>query len=266
MADSSIKVVIDTTDALNLGTPDSTRTVMQPLRNWLKALIGGSKRANSVSIWADGAKPVRASGTFAYATSSGTVGIVINGVTITVTWASSDIASMTATVAAINASTNALVQYLVTACNFAGTATLTSVGTTNKVSIFGYDFTAVAGGVLAPDQFDQSGTDTADAASLAAQINLRPGLNRLVVATSSSNVVTIRQVSGTTKGGAIASAASTIVCVDNAAVATGMITCLHPGTIGNAITTAATGTNVTASGARLISGAGGNVTPIVFDA
>jgi phage tail sheath gpL-like len=69
---------------------------------------------------------VAASGTITMASSSGTVGAVVNGVTITVTWATSDTASSAALAAAINASANALVSGIVTATSAAGVTTITA--------------------------------------------------------------------------------------------------------------------------------------------
>lgn len=69
----------------------------------------------------------QATGTLTLASGSGTVGVTINGVAVTVTWATSDTASATALAAAINASGNALVSKHVTATSAAGVVTLTAI-------------------------------------------------------------------------------------------------------------------------------------------
>src|SRR5512132_355440 len=69
----------------------------------------------------------QATGTVTLSSGSGTVGATINGVSVTVTWATSDTASATALAAAINASSNALVNKHVTATSAAGVVTLTAL-------------------------------------------------------------------------------------------------------------------------------------------
>jgi phage tail sheath gpL-like len=69
----------------------------------------------------------QATGTLTISSGSGTVGGSINGVSVTVTWGTSDTATATALAAAINASSNALVNKHVTASAAAGVVTLTAL-------------------------------------------------------------------------------------------------------------------------------------------
>lgn len=101
------------------------RRTLEELAMHFEALAGGT-RQGSVSILTNGGTGVAASGTITMATSSGTVGAVINGVTVSVTWATSDTASSAALAAAINASVNPLVQPFVSATSALGVTTITA--------------------------------------------------------------------------------------------------------------------------------------------
>lgn len=105
-----------------------------------------------------------------------------------------------------------------------GTFTLASVAVDDTVVIGGVTLTAKA----APaneSQFSQAGTNTQDAASLAAVINAHSVLGLVVSATSASDVVTV--------------------------------TAKVPGLIGNQIPISETGSTITASGSFLTGGTGG---------
>jgi phage tail sheath gpL-like len=102
------------------------RRTLEELAMHFEALAGGS-RQGSVSILTNGgSNGTAATGTITMASSSGTVGAIINGVTVSVTWATSDTASSAALAAAINASVNALVQPFVSATSALGVTTLTA--------------------------------------------------------------------------------------------------------------------------------------------
>lgn len=218
---------------------------------------------------------------------AGAVGGIINGVTVTATYATSDTNSCGLVAAAINASTNALVQGFVTATNLTATLTLTSVVAGDAVDVCGTRFVAVSG---TPAQivsggnlckFDISGNDAADATALAAAINAAPGVSRFVSALAVSNVVRLfaRQYAFTSPAtfawpsgpgvppNSLISQASTIVA-SAASLAAGAfvgINACMPGISGNAITIALSGTGVTVlnSAARLVNGAGFNVVPVI---
>lgn len=110
----------------------------------------------------------------------------------------SDTADATALCAAILASTTLGVYGLVTACNLAATIQCTSVAAGDKVKLEGVAFTATRYATGRPGEFDVSGSDTADAAALAAAINAHGYIGRRYVATSSTDTVTVRQRVGTT--------------------------------------------------------------------
>lgn len=111
-----------------------------------------------------------------------------------------------------------------------GTVTCATALAADTVTINGVVFTAVSG-TPANQQFDISGNNDAEAASLAAAINGITGsnaalINGFVVASAAGNVVTLR--------------------------------CPHKGILGNAITLASSnGTRLAVSGARLTGGTGG---------
>lgn len=89
-----------------------------------------------------------------------------------------------------------------------GTFTLSNCAVGAIATINGVAFTAVASGANGLTQFNQGGTDTQDAASLATAINANPSLAGVVTATSALGVVTVRYVNAGTAGNAITLAAS----------------------------------------------------------
>lgn len=89
---------------------------------WLVALAGGV-REGSVTF---SSNDVAATGTLTLSSASGTVGGIINGVTVTVTASGGDTATAAALAAAINASANALVSGSVIATSALGVVTLTA--------------------------------------------------------------------------------------------------------------------------------------------
>lgn len=267
MANTSLALLLNQADALNIANPEtrSGRELLRMVINHLEGIAAGNKRADRLSLWVDGTIPQRAGATIAISgPDSGTYTSTINGVGVDATGTGVAASTATAIAAAINASTDALVQYFVQASNWAGTVALASVAAGQTVTICGYPFTAKAGGVLQDGQFDQSGNDTADAASLVTQINKRAGLRDLVFASSSSGTVTLRQWSGTASAGVI-TGPSTFTITALAATATVFVNSLLPGIAGNAVTLAASGTGATASASRLSNGTGLNVARSSFN-
>lgn len=234
--------------------------------------------------------PASASVGLAMSGGAGAVGATINGVTVTATWATSDTNSCGLAAAAINASSNALVQGLVTANNLSTLLTLVSVAAGTEIRICGTRFVATQGvpPQIASDgnvcKFDISGSDTADALALANAINAAPGVSRFIFAVVSTNTVRLfaRQwvFSGTatfawptapsTPSNFVdASAASvTVSSTSLAASAFIGIVATQPGLQGNQATIAASGTGVTVINAetRMVLGKGPNsVNQIVID-
>lgn len=129
---SSTILVVKHASRLNPGgTASPTRGKKELLRrviHFLTGAISGTKKVESFDLYADAsADPAAASGTVTIASGTGSIAAVINGVSVAVTWATSDTATATALAAAINASTNALVQYLVSATSSAGVVTITAL-------------------------------------------------------------------------------------------------------------------------------------------
>jgi phage tail sheath gpL-like len=106
-----------------------------------------------------------------------------------------------------------------------GTVTLANVSVSDTVTIGGVVFTAVASGATG-NQFNQGGTDTADAASLVTAVNANTTLDGLILASNVAGVVTF--------------------------------TALEPGELGNVVTLASSnGTRLAVSGAVLAGGTNG---------
>ena len=127
--------VIDRTAVLTLGfraehLPEQAkftldyRAVLAQVASFLEAVSAGHQ-VGSVAYVVDGGDGVAATGTVTLSSGSGTVGATINGVSVTVTWATSDTASAAALAAAINNSANALVNQHVTATSALGVVTIT---------------------------------------------------------------------------------------------------------------------------------------------
>lgn len=278
---------------LDYGTAPGSSTINRRGRELFRRyanLVTAALGANSDNEYAlaySSADPAYAVAGLAMSGGAGTVGVTLNGVAVTATYATSDTNSCGLVAAAINASSNALVAGFVTASNLTATLTLTSTVAGDFVNICGTRFTAVSG---TPPQivsggnlcnFDISGNDAADATALAAAINSAPVVSRYVSALAVSNVVRLfaRQYafSGTATfawpsgpgvpANSVISGSGTIVA-SAASLAAGAfvgINACMPGISGNTITTAASGTGVTVlnSAARLVNGAGFAVVPVI---
>ena len=208
----------------------------------------------------------RANAVWALSAASGDVVCTVNGVDLTVTYATSDIVTAGLMAAAVNASTNALVQYMVQGTHYRGTLALSSVAAGAQVAVCGYVFSAVSGTPTELGQFDISGNNAADATSLALAINKMPVLNDLVVAVASSANVFVYLL-----GDAAATAQQKLRKISSgftvtaiAAVAECAVVAYQPGTMGNCVTIAASGTgaSINGSAARLSGGIGTSVADI----
>lgn len=279
----------------DLGVSPGTSTINRRggalLRRVLSILRGAAADANSDSEYClqySATDPSVASGGVAISSGSGTVGVTINGVACTATWATSDTNSAGLVAAAINASTNALVAGLVSATNLGATITCSTVVAGDWVDVCGTRFTAAAGLPVEIhsgqnlNTFDCSTSDTATATSLAAKINAAPGVSRYVYAKSAAGVVyvfarqsvfsgtvTFSWPTGQVPTNVLTSSGSTIA-LSGAALAAGAnvgICAAAEGVAGNQCTIAASGTGVTTLGsaARLTGGTGLAVLSIVDD-
>ena len=114
-------ISINHTSPFNLGIDGTSRRRNEAVNlvlGFLRGLVSGTFKGSAMTINAGTATTAlaSASGTVTLATgSSGTYTATINGVAVTVTYASSLSNTATLLAAAINASTNALVQYFVQA-------------------------------------------------------------------------------------------------------------------------------------------------------
>lgn len=273
---ATLNLTVKTRKPVDLGVTPGTSTLnrgnRQLFRRAFNAVYAQISEGMDFTLGYTSANPGYANAIGLVSSGSGAVGATINGVTVTDTWATSDTVAAGLIAAAINASTNALVQGFVVASNLRMTLTLSSVAAGDYVDVCGTRFIATNGTpanvdtLSAVNTFDMSGNDTADAVALAAAINLSPGLSQYVWAQSVAAVVYVfsRNASWPSGPGVppnlVVSGASTIVASGAALAASanfGLCAC-YPGVQGNAITVAASGTGVTIlnSATRLTLGTG----------
>lgn len=194
------------------------------------------------------------------ATATGAVGAAIGhaATAVTVTYATSGVATATALAAAINANTT--VNRRVTATNLEMRLTLATVLAGTFIDICNVRFTARAGAPTAIGEFNISGSDTADALSLAQAINQHSSLALRWRAWSALGVVHVVRTTalgldvGNTAAGlkfegiTNPGSASTITVNAPLPVASAYCTILAavPGDIGDEVSMTASGTGVTA--------------------
>jgi trimeric autotransporter adhesin len=125
MARTSIIMNHTVAAALNLPTGMTGRGAISRVLNLIHGCIAGAYAgASGFSV-----SQAQATGTLTLSSASGSVGGIINGVTITVTASGGDAATATALAAAINASVDPLVQHLVRADNLDANGAATAVVT-----------------------------------------------------------------------------------------------------------------------------------------
>lgn len=284
---------------LDLGVTAGSTTINRRGHTLLRRALNAAMSALSVqggdadyTVTYTATEPANAVGAITASSVATSFAATINGVSVSVTPSGGDTASCGLLAAAINASSNALVQGFVTASNLSTTLALTSVAAGSTVTICGRTFLAVSGTVpntvsgASVATFDISGNDTADAAALAAAINSCPSTSRYVAAISTTSTVYLlaRQFNFTSPStfawpsgpgvppNTVISQASSIVAAGASMAASAVvgIVCAYPGIAGNSITLAASaggGTAATvASASRLTLGTGLNVVGIVSNA
>jgi hypothetical protein len=246
---------------------------LQAYGRWFEAVGAGVQNGDA---WVEihrgltDAKPVAATALLTAATGSGDVGAVINGITITREWATSDVVTMALVAQTINESTEALVTGLVGASSLAATIALASVLAGSYIDIKplgggSIRFTATAAATGIRGEFSIGGTNAQDATALAAAINAHPAFFGKLVATTSSATVILRQLSkSATALYTLEKSAATFTLTTMTGTAVIIVFSLHKTKLANAITFAATGTNMTASAARLAGGVGGDSASPVF--
>lgn len=290
----------------------SRRLSLTVLENLLDAIKAGAIQGGTKLDWQIGATTaVRASQTFTWAAKA-TAGKVcaINGHNFTgrASGASGDEYNRGSTAAdtaynmatAFNASTTSGIAGLFVAVAPAtaasATAKCTSVVNTNSLQVGPVLFTVKTtltstaqastyyNGTTATGEVLVGGTDGAMATNLAAAVNNHPTLRSLILASASSDTVTLTarnagsdgnklklaQVSGATITCSTATLAdghdrvgpATLDAGTTAAVVT--IYALQPGALANAVTTSTDDSGCTAGGSVLAGGAGEDVNPVVY--
>lgn len=199
---------------------------------------------------------------------TGTIGGIINGVTVTGSGAGTDTQDAAVIAAAINASSNALVQGFVRAASSYATLTLSTMTAGSLVRIrlgsgavaSEYTFTATAAATGKLGEFSIGGTDTADALALCTAINEFPVLNQTVRAESVAGVAYVYAMDDVTTNKEVSVQGSGITRTAGFAAGTRVhIECPIPGAIGNAISIALSGTGITVANTntRFVGGTGG---------
>lgn len=250
----STKIVIQARDLLGLASNQLANRgdpVMQLLINYLTGGLGGAPLIDSFIIEPDTTgDSVAGFAVVSFSSGSGTVGFIVNGRSVTETWATSDQASMTAWVTAFNADTDAAIANIVYAGGARkGNAACASVAAGDTFTLAGVTLTAVAG-TAQFRQFSKDTSDTATALSLAGAINADPVLGYFYAAYgSSADCVIYPKYTGTTAPTQLAnevmSAASTITLTQLTADPSCCIYARVPGAGSNANTIEKTGTGAT---------------------
>ena len=276
----SMEITINTRRPFG-GVRGGRRTPLE-LENWLGKCLSGEVQCDSIifsrqdtTAYGDLATAGQAVGALVLSAGAGTVGASIDGSAVTVVWATSDVASMTALCAAIRAL--ATINRKVTAANRVAQMTLASVLAGTTVQVFGITFTAQTGAPTAFNQFDRTGTDTAAATSLALAINRHPSLSGVCRAVSNAGIVYVGLLEDRPARGAggsggsgqdqitLASAATISVGVPvPIASAIGLVFAFVPGHIGECVTVVPSGTGMTyatANAGKLGGSTGGGMAP-----
>lgn len=258
----SMQIFINTRDPIGPNVWTGKEGI-QHVINFLNAVQGGQRTCDSIKFgWNDSvsidalSSLGQACGLVTMASSSGAVGVVVGGVTATVTWAASDTASSTALAAAIRALTT--VNGFVTASNLLMKATCATVLAGTTIEVGGAVFTAIANGVTPTvhGQFSIGANDTATALNLATAINRHPSCVGRYRAASIAAVLYVGLPDNRTplpidairnpltSAGATATTITLDASVPTAGVST-MLFAAQPGLCGNFVTAVASGTNVT---------------------
>ncbi|MDP2271262.1 MAG: hypothetical protein Q8K32_11060 [Archangium sp.] len=246
------------------------RATLRELANWLEKVLSGEVQCDNVVLAINDAVALgdlafagQAVGALVLSGGAGAVGATIDGTLVTAAFATSDTVTMTAVMAAIRA--NATVNRKVTAVNRIARMTLASVLVGTTVQVFGITFTAVNGAPTGFGQFDMSGSDTADALSLALAINRHPSLAGRCRAVSNVGAVYVGLLEDRAPTSEeLLSLPSAATITINAAFPTvsafGLLFAMVPGDIGNCCTVVASGTGMTyatANAGKLGGGQGG---------
>jgi len=240
-------------------------------------VVSGVERGSNFTVVGSGTDSASACTAGISASGSGAVGIVISGVALTDTWATSDTHSAGLVAAVINASTNAKIQHLFGATNLKSTLTLASVLAGTVIELAGFRFTAIAGTAAAIPQTDGdfviSGTDTQDGTSFCGAVNRHPYASKYLFALNVAGACHVFPKSAAWFTGPNApqnrvTASAATVTVGSATFAASDyygIWCKVPGKLGNNVVVAASGTGQTIenSNTYLSRGLGGDAAPVM---
>lgn len=172
----------------NLGTVVSNDKIatLKGIQSLLDKLSAGAPSVatspNTTALRCD-VNPVAPSGTVTISSGSGTITAIINGVSIAITWATSDTNSAALLAAAINASTNALVTGLVSATSALGVVTITGIGSAASKAGNAITLSATGTGATASVSRLAGGTDGT------AQVTATPASGAFVMDSASGQLI-----------------------------------------------------------------------------
>ena len=234
---------------LGIGTSGALSDV--PLANTLSKLLSapGAKGVSGLVVYTSPNEFVAANACLEFVSTSGTIGGVINGVSVTFASTGNDTDDATAMLGAIFGSVDPLVSGIIAGTNLFGSLVPTSVVAGDSFVVGGCRFVAVAQGTtnLLPGQFAIGATDADTAVNIATAIRRVGQLTFLISPTVVGSAVYIFAQDANTVY-EIFSNSSTIAALP---MSLGRLIQIHPffpGALGNCVTLAATGTGVTAVG------------------
>lgn len=267
-ASFSSTIVIQHRKPVDLGRNNQiqNREVLTALAN----LVGDSSGSidSLTANFNQGTTGAKAGATLLISSGAGAVGGIINGVTVTATFATSDTNTAGLIATAINASSNALVQGFVRASNAFATLTLATMTAGSLVRIrlgsgpqaSEYVFVATAAATGRLGEFSIAGNDTADAQALCDAINSFPVVSQTIRAENVAGVAYLYAMDGSISGKEVSVAGSGITRTAGFALGARIhVENPMPGALGNAITFTASGTGMTVanSNTRMVGGLGG---------
>ncbi len=251
------------------------RALLRKAINKAMGVLSGTERGTQFTIVSSSTKPATGCTAGISASGSGTVGITVAGVDLTATWASNDIGSAGLVAAAINASTDAKIQYLYGATNLKASITLANVLVGTLITVAGFKFTAIAGTTESykDGEFTIGGTDTADGASFCAAVNRHPYASKYLFALNVAGVCHMYPKSAAWFTGkrapqnSVKASASTVTITNATFIASAHygVYAKVPGKWVNCVAVAASGTGQTVenSNGYFSRGLGGNGAPAV---
>lgn len=268
LLDSGFSTVLSVSHRVPLDLGPNNRAQNRDVLAQLINLLSRSSAPDACVINANTAScAAHAGATFVMATASGSLTLTLNGVAINRTWATSDAATGTALANDVRVSTDPLIQNLLGASNVEARVTLATMtaGSVVRIGIPSdgtYNFVATAAATGRLGEFSIAGTDTQDAAALAAAINAYPVLNQKVRAEAVAGVCHLYAIDNVATGKVITAVGGGITVTAGTFAASGRVHVFSilPAALGNSVTIAGTGTGVTVANtaARLVGGVGGN--------